>query len=113
MSTDLRRPAIGACIRVKPNLTRDYLDGRPSGPDPNAGECGIVTIHDVPAPSIDRATMTIDGTVTWDLGVTFLHGHGCAYDMDEVEITHGSPWYDEDGTPWNTTGASRASGGSA
>jgi hypothetical protein len=102
MATDIQRPAIGACVRVLPTLTRDYLDGRPSVPDPNGGECGIVSRYNVPAPRIDRATMKTDGTVTWDLGVTFLHGYGCAYDMDEVEITHGSPWYDEDGAPWHT-----------
>jgi hypothetical protein len=105
VATAIRRPAIGACVRILPSLTRDYLDQRPSGPDPNAGEYGIVTCYDVPAPRIDRATMKIDAVVYWDLGVTFLHGHGSAYDMDEVEITHGSPWYDEDGTPWNTTSA--------
>jgi hypothetical protein len=109
MATNIRRPAIGACVRVLP-ITRDYLDGRPSQPDPNAGQCGIVTCYDVPAPQINRSTMQIDGATTWDLGVTFLHGHGCAYDMDEIEITHGSPWYDDEGQPLYTAPTVPAAG---
>lgn len=109
MATDLLRPAVGTCVRVLPTLTRTFLDpDRPPEPDPNAGECGIVTCYDIPTLEIDRATMSITGTDTWDLGVTFLHGYGCAYDVDEVVVTHGSPWYDSDGVPWPTSFAGDA-----
>lgn len=80
MATELPRPGIGACIRVLPEVDR------------YPGREGIVIAFDVPAPLLNRERDRIIGTCTWDLGVVFPGGVGCAYDLDEVEITHANPW---------------------